>query len=162
VLLGLGLVALIVVVVLLATGGSSKKHTSSTAASATNPRSTASSSTATRVIAQVNLLPPNGSGPAKGIAQVIVSNNSTGIAIYATGVPPNNHNAYAVWLYNSSTSAKLLGFVSPGVGANGQLQTQGALPSDASTYRQLLVTLETQQHPATPGPVVLQGALNLP
>jgi hypothetical protein len=35
----------------------------------------------------------------------------------------------------------------------------GALPTNASHFKQLLVTLETQSNPRTPGKIVLQGAL---
>ncbi len=164
-LLGLGaLVVIAVVLVLLLTGGSSKKHSSSTAA---RPGSTAStpagttSTTAGHVIAQVNLLPPSG-GNAKGIAQIVTVNNTMGVVIVATGVPANSHNAYAVWLSNSASSSKLVGFVSPGVTSNGQLQTEGPLPTNAASYTQLLVTLETQSHPTSPGPVILKGALKIP
>jgi hypothetical protein len=159
-LLGLGAVVVIVVVlVALLTGGSSKKHTSSTAARATTPSTT--STTQGRVIAQVNLLPPSTGSQAKGIAQIVSVNNIMGVAIFATGVPANSHNAYAVWLYNSPASSLLVGFVSPGVGSNGQLQTEGRLPANAAGYKQLLVTLETQAHPKSPGPIVLQGTLNI-
>ncbi len=74
-------------------------------------------------------------------------------------MPANSHNAYAIWLYNSPTSSHLVGFVSPGVTSNGQLQTDGPLPTNASGYKELLVTLETQSKPKAPGQVVLQGSL---
>jgi hypothetical protein len=161
VLLGLGAAVVIaVVLIVVLTGGSSKKHTSTTAEHTTTP-ATNTSTTQVRPVAQVNLLPPNG-GQAKGIAQIVVSNNVMAVVIFATGVPPNNHNAYAVWLYNSASSSKLVGFVAPGVGSNGQLQTEGRLTADAKNYKQLLVTLETQAHPKSPGQVVLSGALNIP
>ena len=83
-----------------------------------------------------------------------------GIAIVAQGVPPNTkHDAYAVWLYNSSADAVLLGFVNPGVGSNGRLSTAGALPSNAARFKDLVVTLETQAKPKQPGKIVLQGQL---
>ena len=49
--------------------------------------------------------------------------------------------------------------MNPGVSNNGRLQTAGALPANASHYKQLLVTLENQSNPRSPGKVVLQGAL---
>jgi hypothetical protein len=112
-------------------------------------------------LSQVNLTPPNG-GKAKGVAQIVTVNNTLGVVIVAQGVPANSHNAYAVWLYNSPTSNHLVGFVSPGVTSNGQLQTDGPLPTNASSYKQLLVTLETQSKPKAPGPVILQGQLSIP
>jgi hypothetical protein len=85
------------------------------------------------------------------------------IEIIAQGVPPNTaHDAYAVWLYNSPTDSKLLGFVNPGIKANGVLRTLGPLPTDASHFKQLLVTRETQAKPHGPGTIILQGGLNIP
>jgi hypothetical protein len=164
ILLGSGAVvavAVVVVLIVALSGGSSKKHTSSTAARATTPTSS-TSTTAARPIAQVNLFPPNGGSQAKGIAQIISANNALLVAIFATGVPANSHNAYAVWLYNSPTSSRLVGFVSPGVSSNGQLQTEGPLTVNPANYKQLLVTLETQAHPKVPGQVILQGTISIP
>jgi hypothetical protein len=39
------------------------------------------------------------------------------------------------------------------------LSTAGALPANASRYKQLLVTLETTSRPRQPGRIVLQGTL---
>ena len=163
ILLGLGAVVVVaVVLVLLLTGGSSKR--SSSAAASTNPTtSTAAASTtaSARLIAAINLNSPSTGGKAKGIAQVVQVASSTGIVIYATGVPANGKDAYAVWLYNSPSDSHRLGFVSQKVGSDGRLQTTGPLPANASRYKQLLVTLETQSNPATPGKIVLQGNLSL-
>ena len=82
-----------------------------------------------------------------------------GIAIGAQNVPANSkHDAYAVWLYNSPTDSHILGFVNPAVGSNGELQA-GRAATNAAHYKQLLVTLETQQSPKAPGQIVLQGQL---
>jgi hypothetical protein len=158
-----------VVVVLIATsGGSSHKSPAASAAStsaSTTPGATSTTgcnpatSTTACPIAQINLRSPNSSSTL-GIAEVLKKGNTTAIAIVAQGVPANTkHNAYAVWLANSPTDshAVRLGFVNPGVGKNGRLQTAGGLPSNASTYSQLLVTLETKPTPKQPGPIVLQG-----
>jgi hypothetical protein len=153
----LGLIAVLIFVVL---GGSPKRnHPARTTAAASS--SSASSSTTARVIAQVNLLPPSGGGQAKGIAQVVDVGSTTGIVIYAQGMPANNNNFYAVWLYNSPSDYQIVGYVNPGVGSNGQLQTTGRLPNNATHYNQLLVALQTKAHPKPPGPVVLQGKLAL-
>lgn len=78
--------------------------------------------------------------------------------IDAQGLPANTaHNAYAVWLYNSPSSHSFAGFVKNLVGKNGRLAAQGQLPAGASRYHHLLITLETQQKPASPGEVVLSG-----
>jgi hypothetical protein len=64
-----------------------------------------------------------------------------------------------VWLYNSPTDAKILGFVNPGVTKTGRLSTAGGLPTNASHYKELIVTVETTASPKQPGSIILQGAL---
>jgi len=49
--------------------------------------------------------------------------------------------------------------VNPAVGKNGQLKTAGGLPTNASHYQKLLVTLETKSNPKTPGTIILEGTL---
>ena len=67
---------------------------------------------------------------------------------------------YAVWLYNSPTSHEALSR-SPAVGSNGRLQGGALLPSNAGEYHTMLLTRETNERPARPGPVVLSGAFAL-
>src|SRR5438477_8190479 len=156
-------VVIAVVLVLVLSGGGGKKHTSSAAARTSSQQSTPTTSTAaTQVIAQINLNPPSG-GNAKGIAEVLRQQGRIGIAIVAQGLVPNTKrppNAYAVWLYNSPGDSRILGFVNPGVGSNGRLQTAGGLPTNASHFQKLLVTLETQSNPKSPGTIVLEGPLS--
>jgi hypothetical protein len=93
-----------------------------------------------------------------GVAEVLKKGNATAIAIVGEGLPrTTSHNAYAVWLYNSPSDALRLGFVNPGVGKNGRLATAGALPPNATHYKKLVVTIETQPAPRTPGPIVLEA-----
>src|SRR6202012_3467983 len=132
--------------------------TSTPAASATSTTSSASSTTAAKVVAQINLTPAQAGSKAVGIAEVLDEGANRGVAIVAQNVPPNAKkppNAYAVWLYNSPTDAQILGFVNPGVGSNGRLSTAGALPSNAKHYKKLIVTVETNAKPKTPGTVRL-------
>ena len=71
--------------------------------------------------------------------------------------------AYAVWLYNSPTDATRLGFVNPPVSKNGKLDVSAKLPDNASRYKLLIITLETESGGHTgsrPGPVVLEGKLS--
>jgi uncharacterized protein (UPF0333 family) len=146
---------------------SSSTTTSSAAASATTPTtasSTTSSSTSAKVVAQINLTPPTSDKKSKaaGIAEVLNEGSTDGVAIVAQNVPPNSTkppDAYAVWLYNSPKDAKILGFVNPGVGKTGRLSTAGALPTNASHYKQLIVTVETTASPKAPGTIILQGPL---
>jgi hypothetical protein len=173
----------VVVVVLLVSPGS-KKHSSSTTSTqaasglgSSTSTSTATSSTKTgtaktstaktgttaaQVVGQSNLNPPSGSGKAKGVAFIVKDGSAYGIIIQATGVAPNSHNAYAAWLSNTPTDSVRLGFVSPGVGKNGELQTGGALPTNSAHYKELLLTLETTANPKTPGTIVLEGAFKGP
>ena len=170
------IVVVVVVVVLIAilSNGSSSKHTSSAsaAASGTSTRSSttaaagagtsATSTNAAKVVGQINLNPPSGTGAAKGIAVIVQASNAFGVIIQASGLAPNSHNAYAVWLSNTPTDSTRVGFVNQAVGKNGKLETGGPLPANAARFKELLLTLETQNNPKTPGPVVLQGAFKLP
>jgi hypothetical protein len=170
----LGIIVVVVIVILLVSGGSSKSHTTTSSASAsttapassTAATSTGTSSTASGTptpVAQVNLTSPSGNAKTKGAAVIVRQGSTTAIEIIAQGVPANTaHDAYAVWLYNSASDSKLLGFVNPGIKANGVLRTLGPLPTNASHFKHLLVTRETQAKPHGPGATVLQGTLNLP
>ncbi len=177
----IGLLAVIVVValaVILSSGDSSSSTSSQASAptptaattspgatTATTPGSTAATTPATgagRPVAQVNLTSPTGSKKIGGVAIVVKQGGQYGILVRGQGVAANSrHDAYAVWLYNSPSDSRILGFINPGVRANGVLQTMGLLPPGASRYKQLLVTLEGQPKPRTPGKVVLQGALSI-
>jgi outer membrane biosynthesis protein TonB len=180
VIIGLAVAIIIVVVVIIATsgGGAPQHHSTTTVAStpttsttapasgsSTAPSSsttTSSTTTAAKVVAQINLTPPSGASKAAGIAEVLREGTTDGIAIVAQNVPPNTThppNAYAVWLYNSPTDAKILGFVNPGVPKSGKLSTAGGLPANASHYKQLIVTVETSANPKKPGTIILQGTL---
>jgi hypothetical protein len=157
-------IVIAVIVGVISSGGSSKHkptavitHTTQTAPSTTSASTTAANETPTP-LAQVNLVSPTGAKDTVGIAQVIRDGSVVGVAIDAEGVPPNTtHNAYAVWLYNSPSSHKFVGFVPNLVGKNGKLATEGQLPSDAARFHKILITLETQSKPTSPGEVVLSG-----
>jgi Sigma-70, region 4 len=173
IMLGVGalIVGALVVVLIAVLGGSSGKRSPSTGSGASTGNSagtTTSTSTAStsasraHVVAQSNLNPPpGGSSRAKGVAFVVKAATAYGIIIDASHVAPNNHNAYAAWLSNSSTDAYRLGFVSPAVGKSGQLEVGSGLPTNAGHYKQLLLTVETQSNPTSPGPIVLQGPFSL-
>lgn len=109
-------------------------------------------------VATIKLHPPTGAGAARGTAHELRAGGHYGITITATGVTPNRPgNAYAVWLYRSPSKERLLGLINPGVRRNGRLTTAGALPSDASAYNKILITLETRSNPRVPGLIVLTG-----
>ena len=125
-----------------------------TTGTATTGTGTGTSTVKPKVIGQVNMNAPSGSGAAKGAALVVQEGTSTGIILEASGLEPNSHNAYAVWLSNTPTDSTRLGFVNQAVGKDGRLETGGALPANATHYTKLLLTLETQNNPKTPpGPV---------
>ncbi len=158
-------VVIAVVLVLVLSGGGGKKNTTAAARSSTStqPSTSTTSKSGTQVIAQINLKPPAGGTKPVGIAEVLREQGKTGIAIVAQGLVPNTKkppNAYAVWLYNSPSDSRILGFVNPAVGTNGRLQTAGGLPTNASHFQKLLVTLESQSNPKSPGTIVLEGTLS--
>lgn len=170
IMLGAGVLVVVAVVVVLLTvigGGSSKKQPTT---AALNPSTTAHTTTGgsttgtagtksqAQIVAQVNLNPPSGTGSSKGVGLVVKDGSAYGLIIEAQNVAPNSHNAYAVWLSNSSTDTLRLGFVNPAVGKTGKLQVGTGLPTNAGHYKELLLTLETQSNPKTPGQVVLEGA----
>jgi type 1 fimbria pilin len=172
IMLGIGaliVVALVVVLVIVFNGGGSNKPTSSVPA-ASQPTTTTDTSGATtstsgttpkaQVVAQTNLNAPSGTGAAKGVGIVVKEGSAYGIVIEAAHMAPNNKNAYAAWLYNSPSDAYRLGFVNPPVGTSGTLQVGSTLPANAGRFKQLLLTLETQSDPKSPGTIVLQGSFS--
>jgi hypothetical protein len=183
IMLGVGVLVVVAVVVVLLNviGGGSSKHPSTPATAAGAPASPSSTTSASgtgtsasgtgstsgttpkaQVVGQSNLNPPGGKGQAKGVAFVVKEGTAYGIVMEAANVAPNNHNAYAAWLYNSPTDAYRLGFVSSPVGKSGKLEVGSpTLPANAGHYKQLLLTLETQSNPKSPGTIVLQGPFSL-
>jgi hypothetical protein len=162
ILLGLGaaIVAAVVVIFVVNSGSSTKHHAATTAKGLTPTTTSTGTGTTATPIAQINLVSPAGTKTTAGIAEVLKRGGTTAVAIVGQGLPANTkHDAYAVWLYNSSTSAVRLGFVNPGVTSNGRLETAGALPKNAGSYKQVLVTLETSASPKSPGKIVLEGTL---
>jgi len=170
--LGVGAIIVVVIVIILIavlSSGSSKHTSTDTAAasgtstqSSTTPATGTTSTNGAKVVGQVNLNPPSGTGAAKGIAVIVQASNAFGVIIQASGLAPNSHNAYAVWLSNTPTDSTRVGFVNQAVGKNGKLETGGPLPADAGKFKELLLTLETQNSPKTPGQVVLKGPFKLP
>lgn len=169
---GVAAIVVAVVLVLVLTGGGgkhpslpSRTTTGTSAASNTTTgtsTTTGTAATTAQIISQITLDPPAG-GKAKGIAEVLREQGKIGIAIVAQGLVPNTKNpanAYAVWLSNSPSDSQILGFVDPGVGSNGRLETAGGLPANASRFHKVLVTLESKSKPKTPGPIILEGALS--
>lgn len=142
------------------TGATPAAPTGTTATGTTNATTTGTATA--RPIAQVNLVSPTGAKTPAGVAIIVKQGANSGLVVRASGVPANTRqDAYAVWLYNSASDTKILGFVNPGVGTTQVLQTAGPLPAGASHFKQLLVSVETVPKPKAPGRIILQGALNL-
>ena len=164
-------VAVIVVVVLVVSSGGGSKHGTSnlvasssgtTSTAASNSTTTSGTSTAATPVAAMKLVSPDSKSKADGFAEVVKVGTNHGIEIVAQHITPNTTKpptAYAVWLYNSSADAHLLGFVNPGVGKTGRLETAGGLPTNASHFKHVIITLETKADPKTPGTIVLSGPL---
>lgn len=167
-------VALILVFVVF-NGGSAKRRGRPAATSSTLSQNGGSSGGATspngrstgtaapngiKLLGQINLGSPTGATSPFGIAYLVRVQHRTGVLIRAQGLPANSQhppNRYDVWLYNTSKDSYWLGVVKQAVKSNGQLVTGGGLPTNASRYHLLLVTLETQARPKVPGHVVLEG-----
>jgi Sigma-70, region 4 len=128
----------------------------------THGRTTPSASTGTsKLLSQIALASPSGGKTPDGRAYVVSVQNELGLLVAARGLKPNTKhpaNSYALWLYNSPSDSHILGFVTPAVGKNGSFNVPAPLPSNASHYRMVIVTLETVSNPKTPGKVVLEGS----
>jgi hypothetical protein len=165
-------VAAIVVFVIVGVGGSSSSTSSVPATSggaSTTPASTTPASTGPtgptgasgsgQVLGSVTLAPQQAGSKATGAAVFQRQSNQVGFALEAQGLAPTNGFAYAVWLYNSPTDAQPLGFAGK-VGSDGKLAPVASfLPSNASRFKELVLTHETSTRPAHPGPLVLAGRL---
>jgi len=154
-----------VVLILDSGSGSSHKHpkaTAGTSATAGNTGQTSSTqATKTKEDKRITLRPPPGSGShALGVAEVLSEGSKYAFYMAAEGLPPSHGFFYAVWLYNSPTSAEALS-KSPAVGSDGRLQGGALLPANAGSYHRMLLTRETSERPTHPGPIVLSGAFAL-
>jgi hypothetical protein len=115
------------------------------------------------LLAQIALRTPAGGPTPNGIAKIYTSTHGISLSLTVAGVSRKvTQNRYAVWLYSTPHVAQLLGFITQRPDRHGTVTTGGVLPSDAGHYHQILVTLETQTHPTTPGKIILTGPLNLP
>jgi hypothetical protein len=83
------------------------------------------------------------------------------LLLQARGLRPNHGDSYAVWLFNTPTDSRLLGFVSPLVGPDGTFSSGISLPDDAVRFRTLVVTRETRPRPSVPGQSILRSPLSL-
>jgi hypothetical protein len=156
-LLGAILAAAIVVVILVSGGGSSKK-TSPNASTAT--KSTAGKATEAKTEAQFTLKPADTHSRSTGTVQILSEGGKQAFYIRAEHIPATKKFFYAIWLYNSPTSALPLS-KSPPVGKSHKLAGAALLPENAAEFHELLLTRETNPHPSHPGHVVLRGPFSL-
>ncbi len=108
----------------------------------------------------MTLSPPEPSSKSVGIVEILAEGTQRAFYLAAEHLPPSTGFFYAVWLYNSPTSAEAIS-KSPAVGSNGRLQGGALLPSNAADYHQILLTRETSSRPTHPGPTVLSGPFSL-
>jgi hypothetical protein len=159
---GLGIIVAVVLILVINGGGDDSSKKSSSTLS-TNPSTQTTPSGQQRPVAQVNLTSASGNSRQVGLAQVFENGNRRAVIVAGQGLQPG---AYALWLYNSGSDSKLLGFVPERVGKDGRFATQGELPTNAEKFKQLVVTKETvtsntKKAPTQPGDIVLQGDLKL-
>lgn len=170
-LIAIGLAVAFVIIFLVSSGSDNGGDTSAgTLPAATSPAATAptattsTTSTTPQVLGQVNMTAPGASGSkAIGAAELLRQGNAIDILFQGQKIPANKTgDAYALWLTGSGRPARL-GFISKRVGASGALRFGAALPSgvDPTQYTTMEITRETTNNPATPGAVVLSGALRL-
>ncbi len=152
------IVAVVVVAIVLLSGGSSGKKSSTTAGGTS---STASTKTGPTVENQIALKPPAGATSASiGVVDVLAEDGKRAFFIEAQHIPASKGFYYAIWLYNSPSSALALS-KSPAVGSTHRLAGGSLLPAAAGDYREILLTRETGAHPKHPGHVVLRGPFSL-
>jgi Sigma-70, region 4 len=161
VLIGLAIVAIVVVVlVLFVFKGDDKSPTASAKATAT-----ATASATPAPVGQIALKGTNGS-KSTGVMRLYTAQQQLAFTLEGSGVPANKANeAYAVWFTSPGGASQRLGFAQP-VGANGQLGTTGPRTEDLdkfprwlATFKQVVVSRESNGNAKKPGPVVLVGTL---
>ena len=149
-------VAVVVAVILITTsgGGSSAKT------NAARKSAAAASKAGPTVSATLPLHSPSPGSNTVGVVAVLSEKGKHAFYIEAQHLPATHSFYYAIWLYNSPTSARALS-KGPPVGTTHKLAGGSALPTNAGEYHEILLTRETNSHPTQPGTVVLQGAFNL-
>jgi hypothetical protein len=157
ILLAVLIAGVVLAAVLIPSGGGSSKPSGAPAS-----RGEASSTNAAKpaVNKRITLSAAESGSHAVGVALVLSEGGRYAFYLAAERMPPSKGFFYAVWLYNSPTSAEALG-KSPAVGSNGRLQGGALLPADAGKYSRMVVTRETNEHPTRPGPIVLSGPFGL-
>lgn len=173
--------AVAVAIVLLTKGGGEKKHAAAAASSASTATSGASTGTSgsgagttgatgstgtskagakAHVVATFALKSPSAESNSKGSVRVLAEGSTKAFFIEAERIPSTSGFFYAVWLYNSPTSALALS-KAPSVGSSHKLAGAALLPSNAGEYHEILLTQETSTKPTHPGKIVLRGSFGV-
>jgi hypothetical protein len=153
------LLAAVVALVLVLTGVIGGNDNSSKAQTTTPATQTAGGGQ-TKVEAQINLQSPAKGSKSLGVANVVVQDGQRALAVIGQDLSASPR--YVLWLYNSATDAKFLGFFPPVTDkgqAKGRLQGLVAAPDDLTKFKQLVVTRERIDQPKRPGTIVLQGQI---
>lgn len=151
-----GIVVVIVVVVIVVSSSGGKSGGSSATATSKTTTSTASNASKPKLDKTITLTPGEPESKATGVAYVLSEDNKRAFYVAAQGLPPTSGFFYAVWLYNSQSNSTPLG-KAPTVNSSGKMEGGGPLPSNASSYKKLIITRETSSDPKEPGPIVMSG-----
>jgi Sigma-70, region 4 len=149
------IVVAVVVAVILITSSGGGSHPKTTATTTT----TAASKTGPSVV-QLALHSPDATSRTVGVVAVLSEKGKHAFYIEAQHLPATRGFFYAVWLYNSHTSAEALSRA-PGVSSTHKLAGGAPLPANAGSFREILLTRETSSKPTHPGHTVLRGAFKL-
>jgi hypothetical protein len=162
--------AVVVAVVLLSSGGGSHAKTTARSSPATTPASTSAGTSSTSkalttpgsptVDQRLTLRASSAKSRSIATVDVIAEGSKRAFYIEAQHLPPSKGFFYAIWLYNSPSSFEPLS-KSPPVGSNKRLAGGALLPSNAGSYREMLLTRETSDRPKSPGRVILRGPFSL-
>lgn len=151
ILLAVLAVAIVVAVIVILSDNGSSSHTG------TGTATTKSSSSGPKQEGRFQLHAPAGSG-STGTVEILSEAGKRAFFIQAEHIPESKGFFYAVWLYSSPSHALALSKAPP-VGASHKLAGAALLPSNASSYKEILLTRETQSRPRRPGRVVLRGKI---
>jgi hypothetical protein len=164
VLLAAGLILVVAIVVFIVGSGGSSNPSSgpipasaATATSTTGGTGTGTSAASDGVLAEVPMKATTKGSSAKGEAAVVQNGSTKDIAFEASGLAAPGSSHYVLWLYESATQYKVLGEI-PSVKKGVAGPVAIALPSDASSYRGVLLTLESSDAPTAPTTPVLLGS----
>lgn len=159
ILLALIVAAVVVAVVLLSGGGGSpSKKAISTGSTVSSTSSTSASGP--KVEGKFELKAPDPSSKSTGSVAILSEGGKRAFYIQAERIPASKGFFYAIWLYNSPSDALPLS-KSPAVGKTHKLAGAALLPSNASKFREILLTRETSARPTRPGHVVLRGPFHV-